>query len=275
MRVGGIAVGAMLGLAVSANGSLLNSPYYTTGMVVLLYSVVSMPAAVAEFRCVGVRGYSLPRAPACQSGGWCGVGGRGAHCTAALHCALPSTPNLHSCRYTLCMIGYTMVGLTACTYIGCCDAHATWQTFAGKAVPTVLGALWGLALNSLILPHFASNDMLQTQADILRTSFQNMLRWAGAASKLRCLLLWLVAAAAEEPAGAHTHKLSVLALLLLPPLLPLLLCMCACVCLQYAARGAAGRPGAAPAQSWPPPGRGGARHAAHLWCGCPAGLHCH
>lgn len=126
MRTVGIGVGGLLGLAASSNGALMNSPYYTTAIVMLLFAFFSLPAVVAEF------------------------------------------------RFTLCMIAYTIVGLVLCAYLGCCEAHSTWQSFAGKAVPTALGALWATAFTALVLPNYASNDMLLTQADILRSSYGSL-----------------------------------------------------------------------------------------------------
>lgn len=76
------------------------------------------------------------------------------------------------------MIFYTIMGLLICPYLGCCDSHSTWQTFAGKTVPTALGALWGFVVTALLLPKYASHDMLQAQADILRAAHDSMRRYA-------------------------------------------------------------------------------------------------
>lgn len=74
------------------------------------------------------------------------------------------------------MVCYTCVGILACTYVGCCDAAgATWQTFAGRAVPTVLGVVWGMLVTSLILPQYVANDLLREQAGILRSSYATLL----------------------------------------------------------------------------------------------------
>jgi len=50
LRANGIALGGLLGLAASVDGSLMESPYYATAMLVLLVSFIGMTAAVAEFR---------------------------------------------------------------------------------------------------------------------------------------------------------------------------------------------------------------------------------
>ncbi|PRW60354.1 riboflavin kinase isoform B [Chlorella sorokiniana] len=76
-------------------------------------------------------------------------------------------------RYSLCMISYTAVAVLSCTYVGCCDASTTWLSMAGKAVPTALGGVWGL-LVTMLLPNFASNEILAEQASILRDSFACM-----------------------------------------------------------------------------------------------------
>jgi hypothetical protein len=76
-------------------------------------------------------------------------------------------------RYSLCMISYTAVAVLSCTYVGCCDASTTWLSMAGKAVPTALGGVWGL-LVTMLLPNFASNEILAEQASILRESFSCM-----------------------------------------------------------------------------------------------------
>lgn len=56
LRANGIAIGGLLGLAASLSGTLMESPYYLTAMLVLLVSFVSMTAAVAEFRCAALAG---------------------------------------------------------------------------------------------------------------------------------------------------------------------------------------------------------------------------
>ncbi|KAI7842827.1 hypothetical protein COHA_003573 [Chlorella ohadii] len=50
MRVVGVFVGAMLGLAAGANGRLLNNSYYISGMVVLFTFFFSLPGPIADFR---------------------------------------------------------------------------------------------------------------------------------------------------------------------------------------------------------------------------------
>lgn len=83
-------------------------------------------------------------------------------------------------RYSLSMSCYTFTGILACTYLGCCDVTVTWQTMAAKAVPTALGALFGLALTALVLPRFASSALLAQQAGILRDAFRTLRRcWGG------------------------------------------------------------------------------------------------
>lgn len=71
---------------------------------------------------------------------------------------------------------YTFTGLLACSYLGCCGATVTWQTMAAKAVPTALGALFAMALNTLCFPAYASNAMLAQQAGILRGTFRQLCR---------------------------------------------------------------------------------------------------
>lgn len=56
MRVGGIFLGAMLGMAVGLNGDLLNNAWYITGMIALL---------TAFFRCAG-QGCAASGAPAAR-----------------------------------------------------------------------------------------------------------------------------------------------------------------------------------------------------------------
>ena len=234
MRTVGIGVGGLLGLAASSNGALMNSPYYTTAIVMLLFAFFSLPAVVAEFRRASCRvglcwRVALGRASgqraqlaACRVplrlliSAWISHGSRSLPMTPPY----PLPPHTQRRRFTLCMIAYTIVGLVLCAYLGCCEAHSTWQSFAGKArhrnvqplprcalecvqcslnifsratsmqrpcrqlahlplallqaVPTALGALWATAFTALVLPNYASNDMLLTQADILRSSYGSL-----------------------------------------------------------------------------------------------------
>lgn len=56
LRSAGIGIGGLLGLAAASNGALMNSPYYVTGIAVVLMFVFSLPAVVHELRQVDVWG---------------------------------------------------------------------------------------------------------------------------------------------------------------------------------------------------------------------------
>eukprot|EP00887_Chlorella_sp_A99_P008076 scaffold12.g8076.t1 len=76
-------------------------------------------------------------------------------------------------RMLLGLVAYTIAGVAACTYVGCCGAPGvTWQAMLGKTLPTCVGAAWS-SLLSLAFPRFASNDMLAQEAGALRASWAN------------------------------------------------------------------------------------------------------
>ena len=71
-------------------------------------------------------------------------------------------------RYSLFLTVYTFNGIVLCQYSGVCCQSGELLYYGGKAVPTILGAVYAFVISTLIYPEYASDVLFGLEGSFLR-----------------------------------------------------------------------------------------------------------